>query len=192
MNYQEKSKYREWAKELRKSLDLKRVSTEIESKIRKLDVYKSSKNVMSYLAKELEISLNDLFRDESKSWYLPVVVKSEPENRLPKAGESENDNKDYIIAAPYIPGSTKLVKNKFDILEPEGEVVQPRFIGVIFVPGLCFDLERNRIGFGAGFYDRFLKLNPHSFKIGVCPKECLIEKLPLDSWDVKLDLIVTD
>ena len=182
MNYQEKSKYREWAKELRKSLDLKRVSTEIESKIRKLDVYKSSKNVMSYLAKELEISLNDLFQDESKSWYLPVVVKNEPTKK----------DKDYIIAAPYIPGSTKLVKNKFDILEPEGKVSEPCFLDVVFVPGLCFDAERNRIGFGAGFYDRFLKLNPHSFKIGVCPKECIVDKLPVESWDVKLDLIVTD
>ena len=181
MNTQDKKYYREWSKKLRQTLNLKIKSNEIQQKIRKLEVYRSAKTVMSYMAKEIEISLDNLFEDRSKKWFLPVV-KNEPTKK----------DKDYIIAAPYIPGSTKLVKNRFDILEPEGEVVQPRFIDVIFVPGLCFDAERNRIGFGAGFYDRFLKLNPHSFKIGVCPKECLIEKLPLDSWDVKLDLIVTD
>ena len=184
MNDQEKSKYREWAKELRKSVDLKRVSTEIESKIRKLDVYKSSKTVMSYLAKDIEISLGGLFEDGLKKWFLPVV---------------ETLHATSLLVVPYYPRKSKLIENKFNILEPE--IINDDFydqqnkavkLDIIFVPGLCFDKSGNRIGYGAGFYDNFLKLNIDSIKVGVCPKECLVDILPCDEWDEKVDMVITD
>jgi len=173
MNKEEKGKLRRWAKDLRRSLDLKNVSIQIENKIKNLDKYKSAKTVMSYMAKDLEISLSNLFQDNSKAWFLPVV-------------------KDVIVAVPYVLGKTKLVRNKFNILEPELNKSVSVTLDVIFVPGLCFDKSGNRIGYGAGFYDNFLKLNPDSFKIGTCPKECLIDSLPQDKWDIKVDLVLTD
>ena len=60
------------------------------------------------------------------------------------------------------------------------------------MPGLCFDKKGNRLGFGKGFYDQFLKLNSDSYKIGCCPKRCMVDKLPTDEWDIKMDLVVTD
>ena len=111
MNYQEKFKYREWAKELRKSLDLKSIGICIENKIRNLEIFNSSKTVMSYLAKDLEVSLGGLFNDNSKKWFLPVV-----ENRV--EGYEGEAPRPRLLIAPYIPNKTKLIKNKFDILEP--------------------------------------------------------------------------
>lgn len=192
MNSKEKERLRRWAKELRKSLDLDKASIEIVSKIKKSDVYKSVKNVMSYMAKDIEISLNDLFLDNSKSWFLPVVEGEVCKPRLLVV-------QPRLLAVPYFPDKTKLTKNKFNILEPEipednyfDQLEKKIKLDLIFVPGLCFDKSGNRLGFGAGFYDEFLKLNPDSFKIGCCPKECVLDSLPVDRWDIKVNMILTD
>ena len=180
----EKEKLRQWAKDVRHTLDLKKISKEIENKIVNLDIYKSSINVMSYLAKDKEISLDGLFVWRKK-WFLPVVIQT-------YYGVS-------LKAVPYVHNRTKLNKNKFDILEPEiindkyfDQVEKKIKLDVIFVPGLCFDKKGNRLGFGKGFYDQFLKLNPDSFKIGCCPKKCLVDELPTDSWDIKVNLVLTE
>ena len=181
--YKTKDEYRKWAKEIRKSLNLPNISLEIENKIKDLKVYKSAKNVMSYLAKDIEISLNGLFEDKTKNWFLPIVGKG-------------RDLSLQIV--PYLPQKTKLTKGQFGILEPQitnntffDQVNKKIKLDLIFVPGLCFDKEGNRLGFGKGYYDRFLKLNPDSFKIGCCPKECFVEKLSVDEWDEKVDLVVS-
>ena len=184
-NKTEKEKLRQWAKDIRHTLDLKKISKEIEHKISNLDIYSSSSNVMSYLSKDIEISLDGLFKHKRKIWFLPVIVQT-------YYGAS-------LKIVPYIHGRTKVYKNKFDILEPQivndeyyDQVQKKIKLDVIFVPGLCFDKKGNRLGFGKGYYDQFLKLNPNSYKIGCCPKKCLVDKLPTDEWDVKMDLVVSE
>lgn len=179
-----KAKYRIWARDLRKTLNIERVSMQIQSKLKTLDVYKTAKTVMSYMAKDLEVNLGSLFSDVTKNWFLPVL---------------SSGREKLILAVPYIHGKTNLNKGKFDIFEPD--IAQENYydqmskkikLDVIFVPGLCFDKDGNRLGFGVGYYDRFLKLNPDSYKIGCCPRECLVDKLPTDEWDMKVDLVITD
>ena len=183
-NKEEKSKYRTWAKSLRQTLDLKTISALIEAKVRNLSEYKSAMNVMSYLAKDIEISLNNLFEDNSKSWFLSTV------GNIPEP---------HLQVVPYFAGRTKLIKNQFGILEPEisgdnvfDQVNKKIKLDIILIPGLCFDKSGNRIGFGKGFYDKFLKLNPNSLKIGCCPKECLVDELPADPWDIRVDIVLTN
>ena len=181
-NEKTKADYRRWAKDVRVQLGakkLKEISARIVSKIRELPVYKSATHVMSYMAKDLEISLDDLYKDTKKLWYLPVL-------------ESQ------IIVAPYVHGETKLTLGKFNILEPQIEndeyydqKSKKIKLDLILVPGLCFDQSGHRIGFGRGYYDSFLKLNKDAFKIGCCPKECLVDTLPIDKWDIKVDMIVS-
>lgn len=65
-------------------------------------------------------------------------------------------------------------------------------IGVIFVPGLAFDRNGNRLGRGAGFYDRFLYDYSHALKVGVCFCEQLLNEIPTDENDQKVDAILTD
>ena len=183
----QKDEYRALAKKARAEIGQEKLlikSKSIEEKIRGLDIYKRSLTVMSYLAKDIEISLSRLFEDKTKKWFLPIV---------------ETLHATSLRAVPYEHGKTKLIKNKFDILEPvanEDEIFKARFdnlaFDLIFVPGLCFDKNGNRIGFGKGYYDSFLKLNPDSFKIGCCPKECFFDELPVDAWDVGVDLVITD
>ena len=68
-----------------------------------------------------------------------------------------------------------------------------REIDAFLVPGLLFDRSCRRLGRGGGQYDRLLKrARADSTAIGICYAERVVEELPEDSWDVAMDLIVTD
>ncbi|WP_019037804.1 5-formyltetrahydrofolate cyclo-ligase [Psychroflexus tropicus] len=88
--------------------------------------------------------------------------------------------------------STKLKLNQWNIPEPEkGIGIEPNQIDVIFVPLLAFDKTGNRIGYGKGYYDKFLKkCKPDAIKIGLSffGPEQSIEK---EQHDIKLDYCVT-
>ena len=63
---------------------------------------------------------------------------------------------------------------------------------VIIVPALGFDRDNNRVGFGGGWYDRFVAQQLQAQKIGVAYAWALVEDgIPVDPWDMKLDLVVT-
>ena len=64
-------------------------------------------------------------------------------------------------------------------------------IDLIIVPGVGFDQNNNRLGYGKGFYDHFLK-NKNIFKIGICFKEQLLDEIPVNEYDIKMDLIITN
>ena len=71
-------------------------------------------------------------------------------------------------------------------------IFDPKMIEVVFIPLLCFDLKGNRVGYGSGFYDRFLKeCNSNTLKIGLSffKPENIIEDT--NSFDVKLDICIT-
>ena len=94
----------------------------------------------------------------------------------------------------YFTSINELEKNDFGILEPkkENKIVTPEDIDVIIVPGLVFDTKKNRIGYGKGYYDRYLK-NINAHKIGICFDEQIIEEeIENEIYDVKMDLIISD
>ncbi len=91
---------------------------------------------------------------------------------------------------PYKVKSMKhLKKGKFGIFEPNKNFVKMLTPDVVIVPGIVFDKEGYRLGFGKGYYDRFLK--DYMFKIGVTLDNFLVEKLPHEKFDKKVDLIIT-
>lgn len=111
-----------------------------------------------------------------------------------------------IVALPRVVGEelkfyriTKdemLIKSKFGVEEPIGDernFIDKPEIDLVIVPGLCFDEEGNRLGFGKGYYDRFLA-NTELKTIAVCFKEQIIRNgfVPVDSNDVKMQMIITD
>lgn len=88
-------------------------------------------------------------------------------------------------------GPDSLEKGAFNIMEPVGPIYEGP-LDVVVVPGLGFDLQGHRIGFGKGFYDRFLPTHPESRKIGVCFSRMLLPSIPVDEYDVRMDIILTD
>jgi len=106
-----------------------------------------------------------------------------------------------IIAVPkvnkdsmdfYIINSLKdLKKGTFGILEPTSNNKLNNFDNsVCIIPGICFDKKGNRIGYGKGYYDKYLK-DKNIYKIGLCFKECLVNEIDSDTHDIKIDEIIS-
>jgi 5-formyltetrahydrofolate cyclo-ligase len=82
----------------------------------------------------------------------------------------------------------------FEIPEPSsGNVIDYKQIDVAIIPGVAFDKSGNRIGFGKGMYDQYLKdLRPDCKKISLAYKFQMLEDIPVEPHDVTVDKIFTD
>ncbi len=81
---------------------------------------------------------------------------------------------------------------KFNVREPKSNKKMPKTkIDIIFVPGIYFSADKYRLGFGAGYYDRYLKDYPN-LKVGICYGFQYIPEFPSDIHDVPMDLIITE
>lgn len=88
--------------------------------------------------------------------------------------------------------TTELVKNKWNIFEPYSTENQcKKTFDVIFIPMLACDKHGNRIGYGKGFYDRFLATQPFAKKIGLCFFDELNDVFETNAFDIKLDYLAT-
>jgi len=95
-----------------------------------------------------------------------------------------------------------LVSGAFGILEPVGSPVEPAQIEVFLIPGVAFDRQGNRVGFGGGYYDRALEKIKNSailpgasapLLVGVCYQWQLVDgKIPVESYDMTMDMLVTE
>ena len=61
---------------------------------------------------------------------------------------------------------------------------------MVIVPALAVDINNYRLGYGGGYYDRFLKKCVNAVKVVTLPKELLVDLLPFDEHDVKVDKIL--
>lgn len=92
------------------------------------------------------------------------------------------------------PGES-LHRNRFGIDEPLPEAAEmPSQLdsGTVLVPGLMFDRLGYRLGYGGGYYDRFLGSHSAWLKIGVCFGDEMVENLPQGEYDVAMDWVVTE
>lgn len=82
----------------------------------------------------------------------------------------------------------------FGILEPAGDgyAVVPDKESLCILPGVAFDLQMNRLGYGAGFYDRYLMDYPQLFKLALAYESQIADEIPSDDHDVQMDLIITE
>lgn len=153
----------------------------ITNKIIESKEYKSAKVVALYKSLKSEVDTINLTENSLKTGKIVA---------LPKV--YNNSLNFYKINS----SNEKLVKSNFGIKEPEGNslnFIDKNKIDLIIVPGLAFDKENNRLGFGKGYYDRYLK----DFKgtsIGICFSEQLLDKslLPTNENDVKVKMVITD
>ena len=170
---QEKKELRKKAKEIRHSLDMETISGKIVENILKLDIYKTAKHVMLFYPLKHEVDLLKLLYDD-KSFYLPRVK-----------GEK-------LLVCPYKKGD-ELTISRFETEEPTTEPIDADILDVIFVPALMADKNLHRLGYGGGFYDKFLSKNAlGSKRIVAIPNALILEKLPSEYFDAKIDIIICE
>lgn len=90
----------------------------------------------------------------------------------------------------------ELVRGPFGVIQPPPQwdaLTDLALLDAIFIPGLAFSLDGGRLGFGGGWYDRLLARIPHrTVKIGVCWAKMLVDSVPMDTWDIRVDGILTE
>ena len=134
--------------------------------------------------------------------FLPIIKKREINTF--KLFESLFDNNCTIVSSKsnfinhtlshfIITKDTKYNYNSLGIPEPDNSIeTSIKDIDIILIPLLVFDSKGNRIGYGKGFYDRFLsQVTENCIKIGLSHFEAYEEELPIDKYDIKLDFCVT-
>jgi 5-formyltetrahydrofolate cyclo-ligase len=90
---------------------------------------------------------------------------------------------------------SSLEKGAFGILEPcvSGRLFDVEDADILVVPGVAFDLNGHRIGYGKGYYDKTIhRLEGHGKLVGLCYDFQLVDEILGESHDVKMDLIITD
>ncbi|MCX6799089.1 MAG: 5-formyltetrahydrofolate cyclo-ligase [Candidatus Diapherotrites archaeon] len=93
-------------------------------------------------------------------------------------------------------GLQELEEKEFGLMEPKKEAfrtVKPEELDLIVVPGVAFDRSGGRIGMGFGYYDKLLRRIPRkTLLVGFCFSENLDEKLPCESHDARMQVVITD
>lgn len=168
-----KKELRNKARGIRKSLDMIAISYKIVENIRNLDEYKNANNIMIFYPLEHEVNLLQLMNDR-KNIYLPKV-------------DGEN-----LLVCPYNEGD-ELSVSSFRTKEPVSNSVSAEILDLVFVPALMVDKHLHRLGYGGGFYDRFLSNHAsHALKIVAIPDVLKVDELPSESFDARIDIVVTE
>jgi len=167
----DKQLLRKWARDKRKELDMEKESSVLADILVQTEEYKNSKNIMLYYPLKKEVNLLSLLRDKSKTFYLPRIK-----------GENLECCK-YSLC-------DELCESCFHTKEPVCDACSKTILDIVIVPALACDKNNYRLGYGGGFYDRFLK-DFEGIKAVCIPKELLVETIYPEKHDIKIDLIIT-
>jgi 5-formyltetrahydrofolate cyclo-ligase len=122
----------------------------------------------------------------------PVVASLAAQQRL---ALTRVDWSGKVLQPALVENLSDLVEGRYGVFEPPADAreVAPGDLDLILVPGLAFDPRGNRLGRGAGFYDRFLA-DPavRGVVCGVALEAQIVQDVPTDPWDIRLHLIATE
>lgn len=170
-------------KKLRQNLSIEAIedfSLSISNQLLKLDIWeKSLYHIFLTIEEQKEINTD----------YILNILSGKDKNII----VSKSNFEDYSMTHYLLTDSTKIQKNNYNIPEPvDGIEINPEQIEVVFIPLLAFDLKGNRIGYGKGFYDRFLaNCKPLTIKIGLSFFDAETDAFEVSTDDVNLDYCVT-
>lgn len=177
-------------KELRiKYTNLRQQLTEIEIENKSLAIANQLLKLPIWQKNWYHIFLPIMEKKEINTEYILHILRGKDKNIvLPKA-----DFLTLKMEAVLLTDTTQIKKNNYGIAQPEkGIVIPPEEIEVVFIPLLAYDTIGNRIGYGKGFYDKFLaECLPTTLKIGLSffPPETIFNTV--FTTDIPLDFCVT-
>jgi len=153
-------------------------SEEICTQIERSTQFQTAQVVLSYLSFRQEVDLTQLYyRHPDKSWGLPRCVGRDLVWHQVDSGQLEQS----------------LSIGKFGILEPLPTLpsIDLETVDLILIPTVACDRQGYRLGYGGGFFDRFLPTQI-GYKVGITFNDFYLEHLPVESWDIPMQSIVTE
>jgi len=179
MNYNDKNIIRKEMIKKREALSVDEhtyLSRLIFEKLASLPEYKNSRFIMTYISFRNEVDTKNIIKDaffNNKRVAVPITMGGK------------------IISSEIFSNSVFKI-GTFGVSEPK-EIfeVDPKILDLIIVPGNTFDKHGNRLGYGKGYYDRFLP-KTKAVKIGLCYDFNLVDEIPVSDNDIPMDIIITD
>jgi 5-formyltetrahydrofolate cyclo-ligase len=176
----QKSQLRRECKSIRKELGnevRQQASRAICAHLAAWDIFQKSETILTYMPMRTEVDLLSLLASfPEKRWLLPRIIPEE----------------DYrMVFHPYDP--QQLIEHPFGMAEPAPHLPQvaPAEIQLALVPGLAFDRCGWRLGYGGGYFDRFLK-DFGGVSVGVVFQALRLDFLPHNEHDIPMQWLVTD
>lgn len=154
-------------------------SQQICARLKQEDVFCRSDNICLYMPIRNEVDVTLLFKtvwESKKSLWLPRVDKNTGQMRF---FAYERD--------------TSLVMGKYHIQEPDSTCcLVPDETTLVVMPGAAFSQNRERIGYGGGYYDRFLAENDMCRTVAVCYDFQILKSIPAQLHDIKPEMIISE
>lgn len=138
----------------------------------------AAKVVLAFMAMRGEVDLLPLMgRHAEKAWGIPRIVRS-PEP--------------HIVFHNFDP--QRLVMHAFGMFEPSERLLQiePGTVDLVLVPGLAFSPGGHRLGYGGGYYDRYLPTAERAIRVGIAYRVQVVEDIPYHAADQKMHYLVTE
>lgn len=161
------------------SYEIDEASNVIINKIIHLDSFIRAKTIFSYYPIKNEVNI------------LPMIKKHIKDKNIciPKIEKNEG-----IMTARIVEDLDDLKYDKYNIPTPSdtSRIINPYEIEFVIVPIVAFDKENNRIGYGGGYYDRFLKECINAKKCGVAYSFQETDIILSRAYDIKMDIVVTE
>lgn len=157
-------------------------SNMIFSKIRKLPVYEDAKTVMFYLSYGSEVVTDTMIAsaiEEEKTVVVPAI-------------QNPGDGKMYAVKLPRLEDAYQSV---YGIRQPEinpEDIAEKDEIDLVFVPGIAFDYDGFRVGYGKGYFDRWLEGIDPEKTIGLAYDFQITDKMPTGKYDLPVGTIITE
>ena len=172
-------------KELRKEMRVIRDQLDVDLKrqydhwirmvLRKLILEKNCKVVHAYLPMGSEIDISPLLKELLSMDVTVIAPKTLPNRKLENL---------------VLHGLDQVEEGVYGTTHPSSGEIYDGPIDFIIIPGLAFDDDNYRLGYGGGYYDNFLMNHPESFKAGIYYPFQKVDNVPLEPHDQSLDIMI--
>ena len=150
-------------------------SNKIHQNLKQVDSYINSQNIACYFPIGSEIDTHSIMLgilEQGKNMLLPKITEN---------------NMEFFV----VPNLEKLEKGRFDIMEPKDSCKKAENVDCILVPTVGISKSGDRLGYGSGYYDKFLS-STDAIKISLTYSKQIVKFVPSESHDIKIDLIITE
>lgn len=151
-------------------------SITISEKLLQMEEYKKADCIYCYID----------FRNEVKT--KPIIRRALGDGKKVAVPRVENGKMEFY----YFEGYDRLQPGTYGVLEPVDGILATNTDALLIMSGVAFDQENHRIGYGGGYYDRYLERPNQHFKIALAYQFQIFRQIPFEIFDIQPDLILTE
>ncbi len=174
----DKKELRKWIREQKRAMTPQMVaqaSAELAQKLFATSFYRNANTIYGYLPYNQEVRT------------VPILEQALQDGKKVAVPKVYGDTMRFI----YLDDLSQVAPSDMGIPEPiQDEPIASDQTALVLMPGLAFDQNGNRMGYGGGFYDKFLAAEPEHPTVALCYGFQMVDAIPTDDYDIPVDLVL--